>query len=179
MRVNIIGRGPIPGVSVVPPVRGIDLTEKQIRRILNYTQFRVYETMSGLLITQNNVSKFFATKKVEPKTTKVVVKTPAVVNETETVDIEPVTETTSVEIEETPLSEIEEEIVTEEKVEEPVLVGVDVATATEDVDVEDVVTADTVTEESVSDDKDTAVEENVNPQTQQNNYNGKRKKNRH
>ena len=78
MKVNVNGRGVIPGVGVLAPQRGIDLTQQQVRRILNYRQFTVSVAETGKLITKTNIATVFDTdpiekfkKEYEEKTTKV------------------------------------------------------------------------------------------------------------
>lgn len=63
MIVNIKGKGtsgPIPGVGELAPVYNYDATETLVRRLLNYTQWSVYEASTGRLITKTNVDSFFS-----------------------------------------------------------------------------------------------------------------------
>ena len=55
MKVNITGKGIIPGIITIPPVYNIELDETQIRRLLNFNNIRVYEATSGCLITKKNI----------------------------------------------------------------------------------------------------------------------------
>ena len=55
MKVNITGKGIIPGVNTIPPAYNIELDETQIRRLLNFNNIRVYEATSGCLITKKNI----------------------------------------------------------------------------------------------------------------------------
>ena len=55
MKVNITGKGIIPGVNTIPPAYNIELEETQIRRLLNFNNIRVYEATSGCLITKKNI----------------------------------------------------------------------------------------------------------------------------
>lgn len=59
MKVNITGRGIIPGLGTIPPIYGKDLSEVEINRILNFPNLRVYAASSGVIITKNNVKNFF------------------------------------------------------------------------------------------------------------------------
>jgi len=59
MKVNISGRGIIPGMGVIPPVYGREMSEKQVARLLNFESFKVYETETGLIITKKNISSMF------------------------------------------------------------------------------------------------------------------------
>lgn len=60
MKVNISGRGVIPGIGTIPPIYGRDMSEKEVRRLLNFDSFRLYESNTGLLITRKNVSDIFS-----------------------------------------------------------------------------------------------------------------------
>ena len=55
MKVNITGKGIIPGINTIPPAYNIELEETQIRRLLNFNNIRVYEATSGCLITKKNI----------------------------------------------------------------------------------------------------------------------------
>ena len=55
MKVNITGKGIIPGINTIPPAYNIELDETQIRRLLNFNNIRVYEATSGCLITKKNI----------------------------------------------------------------------------------------------------------------------------
>ena len=55
MKVNITGKGIIPGVNTIPPAYNIEIEETQIRRLLNFNNIRVYEATSGCLITKKNI----------------------------------------------------------------------------------------------------------------------------
>lgn len=59
MKVNIKGKGVIPGVNCLAPVYNRDLSEPQIRRILNYRQFAVYNANTTELITKTNIARMF------------------------------------------------------------------------------------------------------------------------
>lgn len=61
MKVNITGKGIIPGVNTIPPAYNIELDETQIRRLLNFNNIRVYEATSGCLITKKNIKTVLAT----------------------------------------------------------------------------------------------------------------------
>ena len=64
MKVNISGRGIIPGMGVIPPVYGKDMSEKEVSRLLNFESLRVYDSQTGLLITKKNISKIFSNNTV-------------------------------------------------------------------------------------------------------------------
>lgn len=59
MLVNVTGRGVVPCVNSLAPVRNVDLSEAQIRRILAFS-FRVYDAASGLQINVKNIDSFIA-----------------------------------------------------------------------------------------------------------------------
>ena len=160
MKVNITGKGVIPGINVLAPVYNKDLDKSQIMRILNFREFRVFGVGVGL-ITRTNIDAAFdasvdnvkkdaeakktATDKKATKKTKKAVETKPVVEEPKVE--EPVAESIPVAVTETafsPAPEISEE---EPKVEVPV-VEEDV-TETEDVPEE----LPEITEEEVSEEK--------------------------
>ena len=162
MKVNITGKGVIPGINVLAPVYNKDLDKSQIMRILNFREFRVFGVGVGL-ITRANIDAAFeasvdnvkkdaeakknATDKKTTKKTKKAVETKPVVEEPKVE--EPVVESIPVDVAVTetdfsPAPEIHEE---EPKVEVPV-VEEDV-TETEDVPEE----LPEITEEEVSEEK--------------------------
>lgn len=124
MKVNVTGKGVIPGLKCLAPVYGQDLSEVQVRRIIAFPMFRVYNATTGKIITRNNVSKMFLddTPEIKPMT----VTTATAVVETKQEEIQPVVkEETPVEesvveevpvIEETPVPEV----IMEEQIFEPV-----------------------------------------------------------
>lgn len=69
MKVNILGKGLIPGVKRLAPVRGVDLSEKEILKLLTFRYFKLYDAETGVNITNTNVSSFFkpVEKHVEEK----------------------------------------------------------------------------------------------------------------
>ena len=160
MKVNILGKGLIPGVKRLAPVRGVDLSEKEILKLLTFRYFKLYDAETGVNITNANVSSFF--KPVE----KHVEEKPIVVEEKDEEKIEekvvePVVE--KIEVVEEPFTEkeIADEIqketaptfltVTEiPSVEEEIADVVDAETESEstDADTEDV--KETTTENTVS-----------------------------
>ena len=61
MKVNIIGKFPgqyLNGVGILPQ-RGVELTEAEVRRLLNFREIRVFDATSGSLLTKAT----FASKK--------------------------------------------------------------------------------------------------------------------
>ena len=128
MKVNIDGKGRIPGVDRVAPVYNIDLSRDQISRLLNFKNFRVFGVGTGL-ITRGNLDAAFEASLAE---TKKAVE-----------EAKPVVEVKKEEPKKAPKANKKEEVkpvpvVEEPKVEEPILVSVDLAQK-EDVAVEETV----------------------------------------
>lgn len=76
MKVNIAGRGVIPGLNRLSPVRGVDLSKAEVARIINYRQFKVYSAETGFLINHGNIDKIFEVKPVSKPVVKPVIKEP-------------------------------------------------------------------------------------------------------
>jgi hypothetical protein len=156
MKVNILGKGLIPGVKRLAPVRGVDLSEKEILKLLTFRYFKLYDAETGVNITNTNVSSFF--KPVE----KHVEEKPIVVKEkVEEKVVEPVVE--KIEVVEEPFTEkeIADEIqkeatptfltVTEiPSVEEEIADVIDAEIESESTDVETEDVKETTTENTVS-----------------------------
>lgn len=62
MKVNIQGRGLVYSLGINAPVKNIDLSEAQIRRILPVRSLQVFDAETNLLITTRNVNEFFKLK---------------------------------------------------------------------------------------------------------------------
>ena len=62
MKVNIQGRGLVYSLGINAPVKNIDLSEAQIRRILPVRSLRVFDAETNLLITTRNANEFFKLK---------------------------------------------------------------------------------------------------------------------
>lgn len=68
MKVNIGGKGSIPGIGVLAPAYGIDMSKQAVRRLLNFHAFRVFQASTGLIITVSNIDTIFASEnKPAPK----------------------------------------------------------------------------------------------------------------
>lgn len=160
MKVNISGRGRIPGVGTLAPVYGFDATKEMVARIINYKQFHVYEAATGTYITKSNIDTVFAPKVDTKKEFKVGIATDesldtpyksiGVLGATPVVDTLPnatpdmLTDAVpvpatkeildSVTTTETTLPEITDDAVTEERVAEPVDEAVEVEDDTIDTD---------------------------------------------
>ena len=81
MKVNIAGKGVIPVINALAPVRNVECDGNLIKRILNFHQFRVYQTSTGLLITKKNVDMILNSEKPivsKPVEKPVVAKAPVV-----------------------------------------------------------------------------------------------------
>lgn len=169
MKVNIDGRGVLPGIGLLP-VRGKELSKEAILRLLNFNA-RIYDANTGALITGPEFFKVKPApapviKKSEPE---VVVKKepqPYLVPPAETVD------TSKVEYVAPKVDVIPEEIETPVEEEIPYEIGIDVA-PTEDVVVEPAAEETVETEETV---EDAPVEETAAPQQNNNGYRPRNKK---
>ena len=47
MKVNISGRGRVPGIGTLAPIRGYDASKELVLRLLNYKQFKVFDFLLG------------------------------------------------------------------------------------------------------------------------------------
>ena len=65
MNVNILGKGLIPGLRMLAPIKNVDLDQQQIARILKVRTLKVTLADSPDLITTNNLASMFAPKPVE------------------------------------------------------------------------------------------------------------------
>lgn len=62
MYVNILGKGLIPGLRMLAPIKNVDLDQQQIARILKVKTLKVTLVDSPDLVTSNNLASFFAPK---------------------------------------------------------------------------------------------------------------------
>lgn len=170
MNVNILGKGLIPGLKMLAPVRNVDLDQQQIARILKVKSLKVTLVDSPDMITKNNLAMMFApkppvsTEKVE----KVEEKTPAekLIEKAEDLGIEVA-------------KEEEEAPADEEKVVEEVSL---VADASDEMTLaEGLITEDTTYEALVSNEEEAADETPTEEKTSSSNEfkARKNKKNRH
>lgn len=170
MNVNILGKGLIPGLKMLAPVRNVDLDQQQIARILKVKSLKVTLVDSPDIITKNNLAMMFAPKPVSTeKVEKVEEKTPAeeLIEKAEDLGIEVVKED---EEEETPVAE---------EVTETVSVAVD--TTDEMSLAEGLITEDATYEAPVSNEEEAVEETPVEENTSSGNEIKvkKNKKNRH
>lgn len=110
MKVNISGRGRVPGIGTLAPVRGYDASKEFVLRLLNYKQFKVYDAASGGLITKTNVDKLFAPKvetSVVDTTKKITNKEEVVVETPKSEPVEVVTSGTTEEVAQSFIEDIE------------------------------------------------------------------------
>lgn len=153
MKVNISGVGLIPGVGLLAPVYGRDLTKDKVARILNYASFKVYVAATGVRITKKNIDEIFGGAKKAaaptPPPAPVVEEAPApkkkAAKKAPKVE-EPVVEETPVEIEQVEEPVVLDEVVEAPAVEEPVE---EVPAEEAIVDLDDVNETETTVEEEV------------------------------
>ena len=168
MNVNILGKGLIPGLKMLAPVRNVDLDQQQIARILKVKTLKVTLADSPDMITKNNLAMMFAPKPVSTeKVKKVEEKAPAeeLIEKAEDLGIEVIKEET-----ETPADEEVTETATE------------VADTTDEMSLaEGLITEDTTYEAPVSNEEETAEENPTEEKTSSDNEIKvkKNKKNRH
>jgi uncharacterized membrane-anchored protein len=168
MNVNILGKGLIPGLKMLAPVRNVDLDQQQIARILKVKTLKVTLADSPDMITKNNLAMMFAPKTVSTeKVKKVEEKAPAeeLIEKAEDLGIDVVEEET-----ETPVAEEVTETAT------------GVADTTDEMSLaEGLITEDTTYEAPVSNEKEAVEEAPTEEKTSSDNEIKvkKNKKNRH
>jgi hypothetical protein len=168
MNVNILGKGLIPGLKMLAPVRNVDLDQQQIARILKVKTLKVTLADSPDMITKNNLAMMFAPKTVSTeKVKKVEEKAPAeeLIEKAEDLGIDVVEEET-----ETPVAEEVTETAT------------GVADTTDEMSLaEGLITEDTTYEAPVSNEEEAAEETPTEEKTSSDNEIKvkKNKKNRH
>lgn len=173
MKVNVIGRGFVQGVGLLPQ-RNIELSEMSIRRLFNFRNCKVFLASTGELLTPTyfDKKKAEATKAAEAKKT-VIPAAPVATPKADTVEPKPYT-VPEVVVEE----KVEETVIDETPVAEEIAeVPVDEAPVfTEEVEAvaieEPVEEVDEITEATA--DEAVPAEKDEKPR-----YNGGKKKNRH
>lgn len=55
MKVNITGRGIIPGLGVIPPIYNKEMSIPAISRLLNFPNFSVFDAATGIRFTKKNI----------------------------------------------------------------------------------------------------------------------------
>ena len=88
MKVNITGKGIIPGLGTLAPVYRHEMTEREVSRLLNFHNIYVYKSDTGALITRTNITDVFADE-VTKSVDIVIEPTPVTVNDTDGVVAEP------------------------------------------------------------------------------------------
>lgn len=190
MKVNIGGKGSIPGLGVLAPAFGVEMDKQGVRRLLNFPTFRVYQTSTGLIITTTNIDEMFKTDNKVAVTVKPVEKKPVINVSTDipTKDdpytgdkngiggLTPLIEETTVDVEETPLPEITAENIDVEKVNEITEPVVDTTGTTDEVIGEDIISFDDGEDEVVEEEAPTTSTED---KPQQSNQFNRKKKRRH
>lgn len=181
MNVHILGKGLIPGLKMLAPVRNVDLDQQQIARILKVRTLKVTLADSPDVITKNNIAQIFANQGS--------VKVAASIKKNDAP--EKVEEKTPAEalIEKAESAGIETEVIKEE--EAPVEASVDDITLAEGLldealEVVETPVAPAVEEEAVDESEDTTEEESEEEEadeaptaTENQNSKKKNKKNRH
>ena len=121
MYVNILGKGLIPGLKMLAPVRNVDLDQQQIARILKVKTLKVTLVDSPDIITKNNLAMMFAPKPASTeKVEKVEEKAPVeeLIEKAEDLGIEvtkeEVTETASVAVDTADEMSLAEGLITED-----------------------------------------------------------------
>ena len=151
MKVNITGRGIIPGLGVIPPIYNKEMSIPAISRLLNFPNFSVFDAATGIRFTKKNIknvamntqSPYTGVDVDPPKTpnkqtrvTPVVEKAPEppVIEEEPTDEVEEVTVVS--EPEETHVVEETTDVASDEEVTEEVVDTTDEVKETETVDEE-------------------------------------------
>ena len=55
MKVNITGKGIIPGLGVIPPIYNKEMSIPAISRLLNFPNFSVFDATTGIRFTKKNI----------------------------------------------------------------------------------------------------------------------------
>ena len=141
MKVNVTGKGFIPGFGSLAPVYNKEADKATVKKLLAFRNFRIYRSEDPVRITMKNIDEVFANKPAAVVNKNTI--TEPVISPTAThAPIAPVVETKKVEA--VPVvEEVKEEVVEE------------VAPVVED----EVISAEAVTEETVADVVDEVVDE--------------------
>lgn len=82
MKVNITGKGIIPGLGTLAPVYHHEMTEREVLRLLNFHNIYVYKSDTGALITRTNITDVFADE-VTKSVDIVIEPTPVTIKDTD------------------------------------------------------------------------------------------------
>ena len=173
MKVNITGRGIIPGLGVIPPIYNKEMSIPAISRLLNFPNFSVFDAATGIRFTKKNIKN--VAMNTQSPYTGVDVDPPKTLNKQTRVT--PVVEKAPEPpvIEEAPVVESEEVTVVSEPEETPVIEETTDVVSDEEVTEETVDTTDEV-EEAETVDEEPSQQQSSNTY---NNYNRKKNKKRH
>lgn len=153
MKVNVTGKGLIPSLGVLAPMYRVDMTEKEVSRLLNFKNFRVYDSSTGGLITKKNLSTILASYETDDIVEEAIIET-TIEEEVDAIEqvAEPIIMTEELISEET-TDDIVEEVMVEttiEEEEEEVTDTVEEITSEVIEDVIDEIVVDEITTDSVS-----------------------------
>ena len=173
MKVNITGRGIIPGLGVIPPIYNKEMSIPAISRLLNFPNFSVFDATTGIRFTKKNIKN--VAMNAQSPYTGVDVDPPKTPNKQTRVT--PVVEKAPEPpvIEEEPTDEVEEVTVVSEPEETSVIEETTNVVPDEEVTEETVDTTDEV-EETETVDEEPSQQQSSNTY---NNYNRKKNKKRH
>lgn len=181
MKINVTGRGRVPGINALAPVYNREADIPLIKRILAYRVFRVFDCESGLQITTKNLCEFAKVELEEkeaanrlninvPNMEKVVIKpipkedVPVV--ETKTITPEPVVydETPEPTEEETTMVEevSHDEVIVDQSVTDVTPVDDDIVVAVSDEVVVESTTDETTTTNDETTDESSTKEDTIN-----------------
>lgn len=59
MKIDIFGHGYVPGLNTMAPLMGYEADEAFVRRMTNFSGWRIYESETGRYICKENVDSFF------------------------------------------------------------------------------------------------------------------------
>lgn len=100
MRVDILGRGIIPGLGSNAPVYNKDMSEREIERVLKYASLRVYLAGTRVAVIRRNLHELIMLDN-SPKKTSPQTKKKSIPEKVETVEAETIVQETPIEVEET------------------------------------------------------------------------------
>lgn len=97
MKVNITGFGTIPRIGILAPAYNVEMDQQGVRRMMNFPEFRVFDSETGTIITRKNINDVLASKQVKKPATEEKPKKQQKATEAPVVEETPVTETPEVE----------------------------------------------------------------------------------
>lgn len=93
MKVNITGFGTIPRIGILAPAYNVEMDQQGVRRMMNFPEFRVFDSETGTIITRKNINDVLASKQVKKPATEEKPKKQQKATETSVVEETPVIET--------------------------------------------------------------------------------------